>query len=107
LRLVDRFLKTWPYNAHTTGSDALWSGLPESVTGLLENHLAMALPLASAPALMSSLRQRLVNHLVTALLFDSCLYARRYEAAFRQLVGQAPMSFGPLGLLNLREVQRG
>ena len=27
-RLADLFLDTLPYNAHTTGSDALWAGLP-------------------------------------------------------------------------------
>ena len=27
-RLADLFLDTWPYNAHTTASDALWAGLP-------------------------------------------------------------------------------
>ncbi len=27
-RHVDLFLDTWPYNAHTTASDALWSGCP-------------------------------------------------------------------------------
>jgi predicted O-linked N-acetylglucosamine transferase (SPINDLY family) len=27
-RHVDLFLDTWPYNAHTTASDALWAGCP-------------------------------------------------------------------------------
>ena len=27
-RLADLFLDTLPYNAHTTGNDALWAGLP-------------------------------------------------------------------------------
>jgi predicted O-linked N-acetylglucosamine transferase (SPINDLY family) len=27
-RQADLFLDTWPYNAHTTASDALWAGLP-------------------------------------------------------------------------------
>jgi predicted O-linked N-acetylglucosamine transferase (SPINDLY family) len=27
-RLADLFIDTWPYNAHTTASDALWAGLP-------------------------------------------------------------------------------
>jgi predicted O-linked N-acetylglucosamine transferase (SPINDLY family) len=26
--MADLFLDTWPYNAHTTASDALWAGLP-------------------------------------------------------------------------------
>ena len=28
LALADVFVDTWPYNAHTTASDALWAGLP-------------------------------------------------------------------------------
>jgi predicted O-linked N-acetylglucosamine transferase (SPINDLY family) len=28
LALADLFLDTWPYNAHTTASDALWAGVP-------------------------------------------------------------------------------
>jgi predicted O-linked N-acetylglucosamine transferase (SPINDLY family) len=27
-RCADLFLDTWPYNAHTTASDALWAGCP-------------------------------------------------------------------------------
>ena len=27
-RHADLFLDTWPYNAHTTASDALWAGCP-------------------------------------------------------------------------------
>src|SRR5581483_7992803 len=27
-RHADVFLDTWPYNAHTTASDALWAGCP-------------------------------------------------------------------------------
>jgi predicted O-linked N-acetylglucosamine transferase (SPINDLY family) len=27
-RRADLFLDTWPYNAHTTASDALWAGCP-------------------------------------------------------------------------------
>ena len=27
-RVADLFLDTWPYNAHTTASDALWAGCP-------------------------------------------------------------------------------
>ncbi len=37
-RLADVFLDTYPYNAHTTAADALWSGLP--VVTLLGNSFA-------------------------------------------------------------------
>src|SRR6185295_2146486 len=31
-RHADLFLDTWPYNAHTTASDALWAGCPVLTT---------------------------------------------------------------------------
>jgi protein O-GlcNAc transferase len=31
-RQADLFLDTFPYNAHTTTSDALWTGLPRILT---------------------------------------------------------------------------
>ena len=37
-RLADVFLDTYPYNAHTTAADALWSGLP--VVTMLGNSFA-------------------------------------------------------------------
>ena len=37
-RAADLFLDTLPYNAHTTASDALWSGLPV-VTSVPETSL--------------------------------------------------------------------
>ncbi|MDE2274700.1 MAG: tetratricopeptide repeat protein, partial [Burkholderiales bacterium] len=32
LQLADLFIDTWPYNAHTTASDALWAGVPVVTT---------------------------------------------------------------------------
>ena len=36
-RVADLFLDTWPYNAHTTASDALWAGCP--VVTLARRHV--------------------------------------------------------------------
>ena len=73
-RHADLFLDTWPYNAHTTASDALWAGcpvltvlgetfagrvaasllhavgLPELVTESTPRYIAKAIALAADPA---------------------------------------------------------
>ncbi|MDV2451695.1 tetratricopeptide repeat protein [Xanthomonas hortorum] len=81
-RHADLFLDTHPYNAHTTASDALWAGCPvlttpgetfaARVAGSLNHHLgldemnvaddaafvAKAVALASDPAALDALRER-------------------------------------------------
>lgn len=122
LRLCDLFLDSAPYNAHTSGSDALWVGLPvlscagrtfpsrvgasllhavglpELATDSFEAYEALAVRLATAPGLLSALRQRLLANLSTAPLFDVARYTRHLEAAYGQMVararnGQAPAAF--------------
>src|SRR6185312_9132449 len=92
---ADLFLDTLPYNAHTTGSDALWAGLPvltckgrafpgrvgasllnavglaDMVTDTLEDYEALALKLAKDGALLKTIRQRLADNLGSAPLFDT------------------------------------
>src|SRR6185369_8977325 len=93
-QLADLFLDTLPYNAHTTASDALWAGLPlitcmgstfagrvaaslshatgmpELVTHNLADYEALALRLATEPATLESLREKLVRNRATCALFD-------------------------------------
>src|SRR5215469_1242416 len=104
--LADLFLDTLPCNAHTTASDALWSGvpvltclgttfagrvaasvlegagLPELVTGNLEEYEALALALATDPGRLGELRARLARQRQTCLLFDIERYRRGLEAAY-------------------------
>ena len=98
---ADLFLDSWPCNAHTTASDALWSGLPlitcrgqtfagrvaasvlcaaglpELVTDSLEAYEALALRLAREPALLQSFRDRLAQTRATSTLFDSDHFIRK------------------------------
>jgi len=102
LALADVFIDTWPCNAHTTASDALWAGvpvvtysgpsfasrvaaslldavgLPELATSTLPDYEAKVMQLAGD----ASLRQQLHDHLVhardTAPLFDSEGYTRDF-----------------------------
>ncbi len=119
LRLADLFLDTWPYNAHTSGSDALWAGLPVlsctgatfpsrvgasllKAVGLPElvvhtgaDYEALAFRLATQPAELAALRARLHAHLPTAPLFDSARYTRHLESAYQQMVERARAGLPP------------
>jgi len=119
VRLADLFIDTWPCNAHTTASDALWAGLPvvslmgqtfaSRVAGSLVN--AVGLPelictdvqqyhrtivdLARDPARRQALRDRLDRAREDSPLFDSARFTRDYEALLvrmieRQRAGLAP-----------------
>lgn len=121
--LADLFLDTLPYNAHTTASDALWTGLPlitcagrsfasrvagsllhavdlpELVTHRLDDYESLALRLATEPGLLHSVRDRLVANRATAPLFDSVRTTRQIEAAYERMIernrrGLPPESFG-------------
>ena len=121
-RLADLFLDTLPYNAHTTASDALWAGLPvltcrgeafpgrvaaslltaiglpELITGNLEDYESLALKLARAPTLLSALREKLDRNRLTAPLFDAARFCRDIEAAYVRMWeiaqrGHPPQSF--------------
>ena len=104
--LADLFLDTMPYNAHTTGSDALWAGVPlltclgptfasrvaaslvravgldELVTHSLEDYEVTALQLARDPAYLRALRDRLARNRTTYPLFDTGRFTRHIEAAY-------------------------
>ena len=108
--LADLFLDTFPCNAHTTASDALWAGLPvltlqgqgfaarvassllsavglrELVTTTTAEYEALALSLAHDQARLQDLRDRLVAARPTAPLFDTPRFTRHLEHAFEQMM---------------------
>jgi len=109
LRTADLFLDTFPVNAHTTASDALWVGvplvtragdtfasrvagsllsaigLPELITYSAAEYEALALRLAREPRELNALRQTLQRNRATAPLFDTPGFARSLEAAYDQM----------------------
>ena len=120
-RLADVFLDTFPYNAHTTASDALRAGLPvltysgksfasrvaasllnavglpELVTESEAQYEAAALRFALDPEHRDSIRQKLAANLAQAPLFNTARMARHVEAAFEamhriQLSGSLPQN---------------
>jgi predicted O-linked N-acetylglucosamine transferase (SPINDLY family) len=121
-RLADLFLDTLPYNAHTTGSDALWMGLPlvtcrgesfagrvgtsllhavglpELATENLEEYQALALKLATDGELLRSVRRKLEANRATAPLFDTARLCRHIETAYEIMAeryrrGEPPAGF--------------
>jgi protein O-GlcNAc transferase len=121
-RLADLFLDTLPYNAHTTGNDALWAGLPlvtcegstfpgrvassllqavglpELIAGSLAEYEELASKLAQDSALRASLKAKLARNRGACALFDAERFARHIEAAYtvmweRARRGEPPESF--------------
>jgi predicted O-linked N-acetylglucosamine transferase (SPINDLY family) len=121
-RLADLFLDTFPYNAHSSASDALWMGLPlvtlrgqgfaarvassllcaldlrELVTDSLEDYESLALALSRDPALLQTVRSKLEANIPIAPLFDNARFRRDMETAYRKIweiagAGEAPRSF--------------
>ncbi len=121
-RLADLFVDTMPYNAHTTGSDALWAGLPlvtyagrsfasrvagsllratglpELVTDSLAAYEDLSLALATDPVRLRELRERLAQNRASAPLFDTDRFRQHIEAAYitmheRHRRGETPAAF--------------
>jgi predicted O-linked N-acetylglucosamine transferase (SPINDLY family) len=122
LRMADLFLDTLPQNGQMTVSDALFAGVPtvtcagttfagqtassllnaaglgELVTRDLAAYEALALRLATDPALCGDVRRRLATGRITAPLFDAARFTRNLEAAFTRMweircAGRPPESF--------------
>lgn len=120
--LADLFLDTFTYNAHTTASDALWTGLPvvtrlgegfaarvagsllfaagmpELVTESAKHYETLALELARDPDRCGALRALLGENRATCPLFDTALFTRHLEGAYRKahrlyVDGSEPASF--------------
>lgn len=102
-RLVDLFLDTNPYNAHTTASDALWAGCPvmtlpgatfaSRVAGSMNHQLGLhdfnaesdqayidaAAQLGAEPTRLRAMRERVEQAKTQRGLFDMHAYARDFE----------------------------
>jgi predicted O-linked N-acetylglucosamine transferase (SPINDLY family) len=105
-RACDLFLDTFPYNAGTSASDALWTGLPvltligqsfasrvaasllnaiglpEMITGTQEEYEALAIELALNPKKLADMKLKLANNRLTAPLFDTSLFTNNIEMAY-------------------------
>ncbi|MEM9154812.1 MAG: tetratricopeptide repeat protein [Cyanobacteria bacterium P01_F01_bin.33] len=120
--LANLFLDCFPYNAHSTASDALWAGLPlltcagrsfasrvagsllyalglpELVTHSLEAYEAQALKLATQPDVLGEIREKLAQNRLSQPLFNSDRLRLYIEAAYTQMwsfwqQGEQPRTF--------------
>ena len=111
---ADLFIDTWPYNAHTTASDALWSGLPvltlmgqsfasrvaasllnaiglpELITNSLAEYEALAIELATNPKKLDTLKTTLAKNRLSTPLFDTPLFTKNLEAAYMRIYEGTP-----------------
>ncbi len=111
-RHADVFLDTWPYNAHTTASDALWAGcpvltllgstfagrvgaslnravgLPEMTTATTEAYVAKAIALARDRGEVARLEAHLAGPGRASALFDTERTTRALEAAYTTMAAQ-------------------
>jgi predicted O-linked N-acetylglucosamine transferase (SPINDLY family) len=118
-RLADLFIDTFPYNAHTTTSDALWAGLPvltcmgqsfasrvagslltaidlpELITRSQEEYEARAIELATNPTQLQELKAKLERNRLTTPLFDGKLFAKHIEAAYEAMYARSQAGLLP------------
>ncbi len=106
-KLADLFLDTYPCNAHTTASDALWAGVPvltlagesfasrvaaslltslgltELITRSAHEYVQKAIAIGVNSSEISALKERLNQNKKNAKLFDGKDRAKQLEKAFR------------------------
>jgi hypothetical protein len=111
-RVCDLFLDTFPYNAGTTASDALWVGLPvltlmgqsfasrmaasllnaiglpELITNTQAEYETLAIELAMNHQKLRDIKLKLANNRLTTPLFDTPLFVKNIEAAYLAMVEQ-------------------
>lgn len=116
--LADLFLDTFPYNAGTTASDALWMGvpiitlsgrtyisrmagsllthvgLPDLVTTSLDDYERLAVQVGRNPSRVASYKRYLAEHGRDSVLFDIPRFVRGLESEFERLVLEHPASQG-------------
>jgi protein O-GlcNAc transferase len=108
-RQADLFIDTLPYNAHTTASDALWTGipvltligksfasrvaasllnaigLPELITNTQEEYEALAIELATNSQKLVEIKLKLAKNRLTTPLFDTPLFTKNLETAYLKM----------------------
>ena len=116
---ADLFLDTFPYNAHTTASDALWAGLPvltlightfpgrvaasllsaigmtELIVNTQEEYEASAIELALSSKRLVDIKLKLANNRLSTPLFDTPLFTKNLEAAYIEMYERYQADLGP------------
>lgn len=120
IALADLFLDTFPYGAHSTAADAVTMGLPvltvpgksfparfcasivaaagipELICASPQDYVERAIALAGDRAGLAAIRQTLAQNRETSVLRDMPALARRLEALFAQMQGEAERGETPV-----------
>jgi protein O-GlcNAc transferase len=116
---ADLFLDTLPYNAHATAADALWVGLPvltcigetfagrvaasvlnaiglpELIAATAESYERIAVDLANHPEKLAAIKRKLAENRLSKPLFDTELFTRHIEAAYRAMYDRYQVGLPP------------
>jgi predicted O-linked N-acetylglucosamine transferase (SPINDLY family) len=108
-KLADLFLDTWPCNAHTTASDALWAGLPiltligesfasrvcasllnaiglsEMVVKNINDYESLAIELALNKEKLYQIKGKLIKNKKGCALFDTKNFVKNLENIYQQI----------------------
>lgn len=111
-KFADLFLDTSPYNAHTTGSDALWGGLPiltilgnsfasrvgaslvsavdmpEMIVNSREEYEKKAIEIAQNPQMLKNIKEKLQANRLTTPLFDTKSFTNDLESIYQEIYDQ-------------------
>ena len=111
LSLADLALDSFPYTSHTTGSDAMWAGvpllalqgdsfasrvssslvtaagIPEMIVHSLDEYKQKAIELAQSPTKLRDIRNKLREGRLTCPLFDSDGFTRDLARLYQKMWG--------------------
>ena len=109
---ADLFLDTFPCNAHTTASDALWAGLPlltqqgqtfpgrvaasllqaiglpELIAKNRDEYVALAIEYGKNAEKLAQIKQKLASNRLTTPLFNTAEFTTHLENIFSQMVAR-------------------
>ena len=108
-KVADLFIDTFPCNAHTTCSDALWSGLPvitlmgqsfasrvsgsllnavglnELITTTEKDYEDLIVRLATDSKQLKIIKNKLKKNRISQPLFDTKLYTKKIESGYKEI----------------------
>ncbi len=116
---ADLFLDTYPYNAHTTASDALWAGVPvltfsgrsfpsrvaasllnsiglsELITYSVEEYIDKSIEIAMNKNKLLTLKQKLKLNKFNFPLFDTAKFTKGMESAYKIIYDRFQLGLQP------------
>ena len=112
LKLIDIFLDTFPYNAHTTSSDAIRMGIPivtligksfasrvsasilnqvnmsQLVVNNIEDFEKVAIELATKKDKLKDIKNEIKKNIKHSKLFDSLAFTKSLEKIYQDLINE-------------------